>query len=62
QVVLPNPCGFCGHASCAVEITKSRRSFKTTSTCIHQHPFAYGHAKKYSAATPWTNVPIACEL
>ncbi|KAJ7029666.1 hypothetical protein C8F04DRAFT_881043, partial [Mycena alexandri] len=24
--------------------------------------FSYGHAKKYSAATPSTNVPIGCEL
>ncbi|KAJ7477582.1 hypothetical protein FB451DRAFT_1032912 [Mycena latifolia] len=62
RVSLANPCGFCGRADCAVDIVKSGKTYKTTSTCIRQHPFAYGHAKKYSAATPSTNVPISCEL
>ncbi|KAJ6560871.1 hypothetical protein DFH09DRAFT_1482499 [Mycena vulgaris] len=62
QVALPNPCGFCGREGCGVETVKSGQSFKTTSTCTRLHPFSYGHAKKYSAATPSTNVPIPCEL
>ncbi|KAJ7852438.1 hypothetical protein B0H13DRAFT_2398611 [Mycena leptocephala] len=33
-----------------------------SSGCKRQHSFAYGHAKKYSAATPSTNVPLACVL
>lgn len=62
QVELPNPCGFCGRAGCGVDMVKSGKTFKTTSSCLRQHPFAYGHAKKYSAATPSTNVPVACVL
>ncbi|KAJ7468107.1 hypothetical protein FB451DRAFT_1137242 [Mycena latifolia] len=61
-VALPNPCGFCGRAGCNIEMIKSGRSFKVTSSCMRQHSFAYGPAKKYSAATPSTNVPVICEL
>jgi hypothetical protein len=62
QIALPDPCGFCGRAGCKVEVKKSGKTLKTTSSCLRQHPFAYGHAKKYSAATPSTNVPIPCIL
>ncbi|KAJ7264845.1 hypothetical protein C8J57DRAFT_1230606 [Mycena rebaudengoi] len=48
--------------SCSVEMVKSNKSFNTTSSCIRQHPFSYGFAKKYSAATPSTNIPISCAL
>ncbi|KAJ7079589.1 hypothetical protein B0H15DRAFT_787927 [Mycena belliarum] len=62
QVRRTLPCGFCGRSGCSVEMVKSGKTFKITSRCARQHPFAYGHAKKYSAATPSTNVPIACVL
>ncbi|KAK7020893.1 hypothetical protein R3P38DRAFT_2476307, partial [Favolaschia claudopus] len=32
------------------------------SSCSRAHSFSYGHRKKYSAATPCTNVPIFCLL
>ncbi|KAJ7088238.1 hypothetical protein C8R43DRAFT_908771 [Mycena crocata] len=62
QVQLPNPCGFCGRAGCTVEVAKAGQSFKTTSSCIRQHPFSYGHAKKFTPTTPSTNVPLPCIL
>ncbi|KAK7006523.1 hypothetical protein R3P38DRAFT_3213818 [Favolaschia claudopus] len=62
EVVLPNPCGFCGRAGCLVDIEKNGQTLKATSACSRQHTFTYGHAKKYSAATPSTNVPIFCAL
>ncbi|KAJ7488140.1 hypothetical protein FB451DRAFT_1167597 [Mycena latifolia] len=56
RVSLPNPCGF------GVDIVRSDRTYRTTSTCMPQPVFAYGHAKKCSAATPSTNVPIAHKI
>ncbi|KAK7006881.1 hypothetical protein R3P38DRAFT_3213632 [Favolaschia claudopus] len=60
-----NPCGFCGRAGCQVDLSglpTSRATPKVTSSCVRAHPFSYGHRKKYSAATPCTNVPIFCTL
>ncbi|KAJ7605499.1 hypothetical protein DFH06DRAFT_1384981 [Mycena polygramma] len=62
QVGLPNPCGFCGRTGCNVDVLKKGKALKAVSECSRQHPFAYGHAKKYSAATPSTNVPVICAL
>ncbi|KAJ7861921.1 hypothetical protein B0H13DRAFT_1638936 [Mycena leptocephala] len=62
QVSLPDPCGFCGRSGCSVDIEKNGKTLKASSGCKRQHSFAYGHAKKYSAATPSTNVPLACVL
>jgi hypothetical protein len=62
QVALPDPCGFCGRSGCSVDMVKSNKSFGATSSCIRQHPFSYGFAKKYSVAAPSTNIPISCAL
>ncbi|KAJ7657436.1 hypothetical protein DFH06DRAFT_1090907 [Mycena polygramma] len=62
QVALPDPCGFCGRSGCKTDVVKKGKALKAVSECSRQHSFAYGHAKKYSAATPSTNVPIICEL
>ncbi|KAJ6609186.1 hypothetical protein B0H10DRAFT_1668745, partial [Mycena sp. CBHHK59/15] len=57
-----DPCGFCGRADCKVDVTISGKTMKATSTCTRQHQFSYGQAKRFSAATPSTNVPIPCVL
>ncbi|KAJ7749791.1 hypothetical protein DFH07DRAFT_681751, partial [Mycena maculata] len=62
EIMLPDPCGFCGRSGCQVDVTKSGKTLKATSSCIRQHPFKYGNAKKFSVATPSTNVPIDCAL
>ncbi|KAF8142297.1 hypothetical protein K438DRAFT_1489143, partial [Mycena galopus ATCC 62051] len=62
KVALSTPCGFCGRTGCEIDILKNGKTLKAASNCIRQHSFAYGHAKKYSAATPCTNVPVQCEL
>ncbi|KAJ7736281.1 hypothetical protein B0H16DRAFT_1326584 [Mycena metata] len=62
RIALPDPCGFCGRSGCSVDIEKNGKTLKATSSCPRQHAFAYGHAKKYSVATPCTNVPIICAL
>ncbi|KAJ6607976.1 hypothetical protein B0H10DRAFT_1955815 [Mycena sp. CBHHK59/15] len=62
KVMLPDPCGFCGRADCKVDVTISGKTMKATSTCTRQHQFSYGQAKRFSAATPSTNVPIPCVL
>ncbi|KAJ7772448.1 hypothetical protein B0H16DRAFT_1214391, partial [Mycena metata] len=40
----------------------ARATPKCSSTCPRSHAFSYGHAKKYSANTPCTNVPTFCTL
>ncbi|KAJ7432297.1 hypothetical protein B0H11DRAFT_1760724 [Mycena galericulata] len=65
EKVHPNACGFCGRGACQTDLSghpNSRTAPKFTSTCPRAHPFSYGHAKKYSATTPCTNVPIFCTL
>ncbi|KAJ6573710.1 hypothetical protein B0H10DRAFT_1837933 [Mycena sp. CBHHK59/15] len=46
QVVLPDPCGFCGRSNCQVDLLKSGKSYKATSTCPRQHQFSYGYATR----------------
>jgi hypothetical protein len=65
QVHPINPCGFCGRGECEVDLSglpNARQTPKCTSTCPRSHPFSYGHAKKYSANAPSTNVPVFCTL
>ncbi|KAJ7758390.1 hypothetical protein B0H16DRAFT_1689376 [Mycena metata] len=60
-----DPCGFCGRGWCSTDLSglpTARATPKCTSTCPRAHAFSYGHAKKYSANTPCTNVPIFCTL
>ncbi|KAJ7255724.1 hypothetical protein C8J57DRAFT_1075392, partial [Mycena rebaudengoi] len=53
---------FCGRSGCSVDITKSNQTFQTTSSCIRQHPFAYGSAKKFTIITPSTNPWELCDV
>ncbi|KAK7015788.1 hypothetical protein R3P38DRAFT_2417163, partial [Favolaschia claudopus] len=65
QVHSENPCGYCGRGSCTSDLSglpDARAAPKLTSDCPRAHSFSYGHAKKYSANTPSTNVPIFCTL
>ncbi|KAK7012529.1 hypothetical protein R3P38DRAFT_2550268, partial [Favolaschia claudopus] len=60
-----NPCGHCGRGSCTSDLfglPDARAAPKLTSDCPRAHSFSYGHAKKYSANTPSTNVPVFCTL
>ncbi|KAJ7633249.1 hypothetical protein FB45DRAFT_914726 [Roridomyces roridus] len=65
EVDTANPCGFCGRGNCEVDLsgtTTSKVAPKVSSQCLRTHPFSMGHAKKYSATTPCTNVPVFCLL
>ncbi|KAJ7742311.1 hypothetical protein B0H16DRAFT_1219455, partial [Mycena metata] len=65
RVHATNACGFCGRGGCSADLSglpTARATPKCTSTCPRAHPFSYGHAKKYSGATPCTNVPMFCTL
>ncbi|KAJ7022046.1 hypothetical protein C8F04DRAFT_972033 [Mycena alexandri] len=60
-----DPCGFCGRGGCSTDLSglpTARATPKCSSTCPRSHAFSYGHAKKYSANTPCTNVPMFCTL
>ncbi|EIW82638.1 hypothetical protein CONPUDRAFT_34306, partial [Coniophora puteana RWD-64-598 SS2] len=64
KVSIGHACGFCGKPSCAsvrLEKTSTGR-YTIESQCPRFHILQLASARKFSKATPCTNVPVQCML
>ena len=55
-----NPCGFCGASGCTTHLATQGKKQQVKSNCHFYSPFKYGSAKKSTASSPCTNIPIYC--
>jgi len=55
-----DPCGFCGASGCTTRLVVQGDKRRVESNCHFYSPFKYGSAKKPTASSPCTNVPIHC--
>lgn len=55
-----DPCGFCGASGCTTRLIIQGGRRRVESNCHFYTSFKYGSAKKSTASSPSTNIPIHC--